>query len=178
MSALNLQGMPRAISPVTGSHCTEVTYYFRGSETYNPTTPFGRCTRKGDYMIVHRTEEHRCRAGFLAIGVRVNEDVKPTITTESFPVKLDGRLLKPRIRQLRGKDGWWAQIVWELPLGWRQLRIDTNITRISMGKITSTTARFQLGFFNEKVAWEIFDVDEKTRKPSQAPGDATAPCFP
>jgi hypothetical protein len=126
-------------------------------------TPFERCTRPGDYMIVKRKDDPLTRNPVMGIRVLQSAPSSGEIREDSFVATRDGKVLPARVRKLgRSEAGEW-EISWDLDASWEVIRVDQSVI-----------LRFQFAIMNGPLDWsKLPDSFMKTYAPRS--GEACPP---
>jgi hypothetical protein len=139
-----------------------IEYFYRGASPTTHVSPFERCTREGDYMVLSKKTDKEYSKPVL--GIRIYYDhsidaVNPDIDPKSFDAVQDEKALTPRIRHFENNEVWLAEINWDLDPEWRAIHIAQNIFGRLNEKRVAATAKFQLDIQDQKIDWAAWPKD-------------------
>ena len=140
----------------------EIEYFYRGASPSTHVSPFERCTREGDYMIVEKKNEKAYKKPVLAIRIyrdNAADAINPDVDRETFVVTEGSKALTPVIRRFENDEKWLAQIDWELDSNWHSLHVAQNIYGLLDERRVGATCKFQLDIQDGKVDWSKWPKD-------------------
>lgn len=121
-------------------------YFFGGGYLTTIPAAFERCTRSGDFFVLHQTKGKFVDPVLALRITQYNSRLPQPDQEHYFTATVDGRELIPTLRQLTAAEGGELEFTWQLRPEWEIVRLDQHVE-----------VRFQAALVEKAPDWPAID---------------------